>query len=1049
MTGLLRIAAILAIALACTPGDVVHSQTMQPLVAPPHPAAEILRDRPDSVPPPGARAAGAVKVPIAFEQNSGQFEPRLAYLARAGRGTVGIGHDGTVTVSGYEHGLADRQGIAPFHLVRARSVQPAGVDRRPGRVRYLRGNDAGRWLQDVPRYRQVHLGEVYPGIDWEWNANDQSIEYDFIVQPGAEPRQIALEFGPSARLRVVGGDLNVTGPGGVTVHRRPVAYQERDGRRREVGATWKIRGSQARIALGRYDRQLPLVIDPEIAWSIYIGGPATDEASDVAVGADGSIFVSGDTFSAAADSQDAFIAKLTPGGALVYITYFGGSTTDFAPKIAVAGGLVYFAGGTNSTDFPMVAPAQSTSGGGPDGYAGALQVDGGFAFSTYLGGSAVDRLQAVAVAADGSAWMSGVTFSNDWHTVAPFQSGLSGQTDAVLVHLSAAGELLMSTYVGDTGCEGGRSLALAADGTIYLGGRYAQAVVTSTPPFVGCAPVQEGRLVKITPGGGAVAWSQLIVGTTSANAVIVHPDESIWVAGTTSSDSMPVTVDAYDFTCGTDGACDGTSDGFLSIRDVNGVQTYSTYLGGGGADDATALAVDGRGAVWVVGTTGSTDWPQAGAAQQDAFVVQFDGPTRVVSYAARFGGSDNDSALGVATSAQGAYVVGTTRSPSLPAQSGTLAGPSDVFLAHFAFLSDRVFIDHPANNARVLADLVVDGWAIDDRSPTGSGIDVIHMWAFSLDRPSNPPYFLGAAQYGLARGDVAAAYGARYVASGYRLAVSLPSAGLYVIGVYGRSTATGQFAAVRTVVVDAVDPAQITIEAPAFGAQVTAPLTVAGWALNPEAPIGAGTGVEGVDVWAFPVGGGSPVFVGAAFYGLDRPDIATRFGAQFRYSGFHITTSLLWAGRYTLAAYPRYTGTFRTGAPAMTSVEMVAGPLVWVDQPVGSTTVDQPFQISGWALDRRAPTGVGVDQVIVYAVPLNDGGGAASVYQYMGMAEWGMPRQDVADALGAQFVNCGYQLTINGLTPGFYRLGVYAHSTNPAPGAFPYFQTWTGLVEVR
>lgn len=220
---------------------------------------------------------------------------------------------------------------------------------------------------------------------------------------------------------------------------------------------------------------------------------------------------------------------------------------------------------------------------------------------------------------------------------------------------------------------------------------------------------------------------------------------------------------------------------------------------------------------------------------------------------------------------------------------------------------------------------------------------------------------------------------------------------------------------------------------------------MAGWALNPETPPSGGTGIDGIDVWAFPQAGGSAVFVGAAPYGVDRQDVATQYGPQFRYSGYRLTTSHLWAGEYTLAAYPHYAGTARYGAPAVSPIHLAAGPMVWVDQPAGSTTIGQPFTVSGWALDRRVSAGTGIDQVLVYARRLSDG-----TYVYLGAAQSGQPRPDVGSALGSTFVNSGYRLDVTtALPPDFYQFGIYARSANPAPGAFPYFETWTGIVEVQ
>ena len=986
---------------------------------------------PDSLHVPVDRS---IARPAAFEQNRGQFDDQVAYRSRVASRTVALGHDGSVTLSDPRTPSA----LTRFHLVAASRAQLSGVERLPARVRYLHGNDPTRWIDDVPLYGRLRLRDIYPGIDWEWKPSDQTVEYDFIVQPGAEPRQIEMQFSRSARLRIVHGDLHVLDGGQKTVHRRPVAFQTIDGRTRHVKAEWRVRGSRAGFRVGAYDRLLPLIIDPVLTWSTHVGTASVDFLSDVAVAPDGSIFLAGETTA----TQDAFIAKLTGSGDLVYTTHFGGTGRDFGPSIAVSGDQVYVAGATESSDFPVVAAAQPQSGGVEDGYAGLLRSDGGFLFSTYLGGSNADGMRDVVAVADGSAWVVGRTLSADWPTVAAMDATFGGSTDGVLVHISSFGQLLMSSYVGHTDCESGLALSVAPDGTVYMAGSVGLGTIFR------CS-VTVGWLVKLTAGGTSLAWSLYLFGTDSLSDVATIQGR-IWATGFTRSATLPTTPDAYDSSCGSDGACNGTSDAVLIVRNDDGSPAYASYIGGDGFEDSTSLTSDGNGAVWVVGTTGSTTWPEAsGTTLPDAFVMRFEAASRTATFATRFGGTHADQTTGVSATAHGVYLAGWTSSPSLPAERNPPIGEADGFVAYFASLARAIFIDGPVNEARVLRDLQIEGWALDDRSPSGSGVDAVHVWAFSLDDPAMPSYFLGVAQYGLARPDVAAAFGARYESSGYRLAATLPNWGRYLIGVYGRATTTMQFEAVRTVVVNAVDQARTTIDVPASGADVIPPLVVAGLALNPEATPDQGTGIDGVDVWAFPAGGAPAIFVGAAVYGVERADAAVQFGAQFRYSGYQVTGSHLWPGTYTLAAYPHYAGTNRYGAPAVTGVRLAAGPHVWIDQPVASSTNPQPFTISGWAIDHRATTGTGIDHVVIYANRLPDTPGGVGTMTFIGSAEWGLPRSDVASAFGEQFANCGYRLSVSGLPPGFYRVAVYAHGVDPPPGSFPYFETWTGIVSVQ
>lgn len=288
MAGSLR-TAVVAIAVAFTLPDRVHSQPGRaPAASPAYPHSTGAAASSNPLHRASGPATSAVRLPAAFERNKGQFANGLAFRVRTAGGTVGITDNGAITVSGSDTPRAGSHHVTSFHLVGGRRVQPVGLDPAPGHVRYVQGKDPERWIQDVPLYRQVRLDGVYPGIDWEWNVKDGAIEYDFIVHPGAKPRRIALEFGHSVMLRVVDGALNVTGENGVTEHRQPRAYQQVDGARRDIPASWRVEGSRARIVVGRYDPGLPLIIDPVIAWSTYVGGAAAEEASDVVVAPDGS-----------------------------------------------------------------------------------------------------------------------------------------------------------------------------------------------------------------------------------------------------------------------------------------------------------------------------------------------------------------------------------------------------------------------------------------------------------------------------------------------------------------------------------------------------------------------------------------------------------------------------------------------------------------------------------------------------------------------------------------------------------------------------------------
>jgi hypothetical protein len=221
-------------------------------------------------------------------------------------------------------------------------------------------------------------------------------------------------------------------------------------------------------------------------------------------------------------------------------------------------------------------------------------------------------------------------------------------------------------------------------------------------------------------------------------------------------------------------------------------------------------------------------------------------------------------------------------------------------------------------------------------------------------------------------------------------------------------------------------PSELSLDTPTGGV-VSTPFLIAGWALNRSAA--AGTGVDAVHVYATPTGGGAAIFLGAATYGNPRSDIGALYGAQFTNSGFTLSAGAgLATGSYVVTAYAHNatTGVFDTSRSATISVTAsVSDGLINIDSPTNGQLVTSAFEIGGWAIDRGAPSGTGVDAIQFYVFP-NDG---ASPGVFVGTGSYGSARTDVGGIYGSRFTNSGYHFTITGLGPGNFLLGAYARST--------------------
>ena len=342
----------------------------------------------------------------------------------------------------------------------------------------------------------------------------------------------------------------------------------------------------------------------------------------------------------------------------------------------------------------------------------------------------------------------------------------------------------------------------------------------------------------------------------------------------------------------------------------------------------------------------------------------------------------------------------------------------------------RMALDTPARGSLLSVPFIVSGWAVGRAAPSGTGVDKVDVWAIPV--ASGAPVFLGAAALGGTRGDVAALLGeSRFTPSGFSLTVHTPLApGNHRIQAYARSTVTGTFNRMveAEVTVQLVPNPWLALDTPAPVSIVTVPFNVSGWAIDRGSF--SGTGVDKVDVWAFPSSGRPPIFLGSATLGGSRPDVAALFShSRFTPCGYTLSVTDLAVGHYTLVVYARstVTGTFNNHTSASITVQpLVSDPLMALDTPTTGSVVAFPFTVQGWAIDRGAPSGTGVDKVDVWAFP--QGGGFPI---FLGTAAYGVGRPDVAAVFGdPRFTFSGYNLEVNrGLPSGRYTITAFARST--------------------
>ena len=421
------------------------------------------------------------KLPLQFEANQGQTDKQVKFVTR--REGLSLFLTPTEAVLALQKGSAHQpkpshaapavgeahSGTSQAAVVRMRMIggnpapQIEGVDRLPGKSHYFIGNDPKQWHTSIPTFARVKYSQIYPGVDMIFYGTGRQLEYDFLISPGADPKQITLGFRGQQRLRVDGaGDLVMETDGGSLRLHKPVVYQQQRGQRHEVGGRYVVRGrGKVGIEVGKYDSGRALVIDPVLAYSTYLGGSSADDGLAIAVDSSGNAYVTGWTVSFDFPTRNplqptrrgrfesAFISKLSADGtSLVYSTYLGGSDWgwDHGHGIAVdASGNAYLTGSTASFDFPTVNPLQPAFGGGVDAFIAKVSADGAsLIYSSYLGGSRGDFGGGIAVDTSGSAYITGYTFSFDFPTVNPLQAVYGGGlSDGFIAKVSADGASLV------------------------------------------------------------------------------------------------------------------------------------------------------------------------------------------------------------------------------------------------------------------------------------------------------------------------------------------------------------------------------------------------------------------------------------------------------------------------------------------------------------------------------------------------------------------------------------------------------------------------------
>ena len=606
--------------------------------------------------PSGASAqpGGTDDLPLTFTSSTSQTHEGVGYLAQ-GDGYAFLFTEEKAVLSFVKPAGDDQAGSDALALdlrfVGASSATSVEVrERMAGKVNRFTG-DSSEWETGIPMYEELVYRDLWPGIDMVIRGDAGELKYEFHVRPGADSRDIRLAYGGADGLSLGDdGSLSIATALGELTDARPVGYQQLGGERVPVETGYALQGGDEAYGFtigSGYDADKTLVIDPSIDYASFLGGAGGDAGRGIAVDADGNAYVTGQTA---------------------------------------------------SFDFPATVGAfDRTNNANTDVFVTKLDSSGSsVVWSTFIGGSAFDSGNAIAVDEHGAVYVSGFSGSLNYPTTAgAFDRTQNGGSDAFVTKIDPSGSALAySTYLGGEGFsfEGSNGIAVDDAGSAYVTGFTNSAAFPTTPGAYDTthAGSNDVYVTKLDSSGSALAYSTFLGGSTidTGNAVTLDDERNAYVTGFTASGDFPTTPGAVDT------SLNGARDAFVTKLDSTGSTLFhSTFLGGTANDSGTGIAVDDKRQVaYVAGSTESSDYPITPRASDpdyggngDAFVSALDASGSLLVNSTYLGGTAADAATAIATDAKGkwAWVTGSTGSADFPttadAEDPSYNGNGDAF----------------------------------------------------------------------------------------------------------------------------------------------------------------------------------------------------------------------------------------------------------------------------------------------------------------------------------------------------------------------------------
>ena len=609
---------------------------------------------------------------IQFIKNIGQADKNILYQVKSADISFDFTKDGLIANRVNKTcGECNESRFSPVLITikgADTTTQVESINRLPGYANFLKGQNESEWYKEVPWFGGVRYHNILPGINLTYKGNDGLLKREFEIVKGADPSAIRMVYEGAGNLSIDNeGSLIITTSFGQMTERPPYSYQDIAGTRVTVNSSYQIYDNgDVGYSLAGYNHEYPLIIDPYLEYSTFLGGSLEDFGMDIDVDKEGNAYITGYTSSCN-------FPVLNPLNITSPVrfngTYCHNSRDVFVTKI------------------------------GKDQTTGNATI----LFSTFIGGQYDDSGRGIAVDSLYNMYIAGDTYSDDFPIVSPFPYGvrLHGSDDAFIIKLNSNGDdILWSDYLGGNFADQANSLDIDDLNAVYLTGKTvgnspykkleeifpvtSNAYQTSPNPD---ATMGDAFVTKISPDGKKIEYSSYISGSAqdSGNGITVDGRRMAYIAGTTSSTNLlPSDVPGYQK------VLKGGQDAFLFKMDLQAglPPVYASYLGGStGYDYGEAVKVDSEGCAYVTGATASYDvngpasdnfpitehamqpkkgWPYD-AFEKDAFITKFNKDGQNLTYSTFLGGSADDWGYDIDVDKTGrAIVTGFSSSSQIP-----------------------------------------------------------------------------------------------------------------------------------------------------------------------------------------------------------------------------------------------------------------------------------------------------------------------------------------------------------------------------------------------